>query len=188
MAKKGSRTRGPSRRPAGGTEFEREFPGGSESANASVISLVRTYNSVMAMLNRTLNPYGLSAAARQALAVIEGAGEPLSATVISQRLFVTTASTTSLLDTLERRGLVARLPDPGDRRKVLVSLTAEGQHVVDDLLPRMVALQTAVMTGLSELERAQLRRHLAVIQETVAGLDGERIAADALPRRKPTPT
>jgi DNA-binding MarR family transcriptional regulator len=184
MTKKGSDSRGPSRRVT--TDFEREFPGGSESANASTIDLVRTSASVVAMLNKVMNPQGLSAAGRQALAIIEGAGGALSPTVISQRLLVTTASTTSLLDTLERRGLVTRLPDPDDRRKILVALTSEGQQVVDDFLPRIVALQTAAMAGLSETEREQLRHHLAVIQATVAELDGESIAAQALPRSTPT--
>jgi len=184
MTKKGSDSRGPSRRVT--TDFEREFPGGSESANASTIDLVRTSASVVAMLNKVMNPQGLSAAGRQALAIIEGAGGALSPTVISQRLLVTTALTTSLLDTLERRGLVTRLPDPDDRRKILVALTSEGQQVVDDFLPRIVALQTAAMAGLSETEREQLRHHLAVIQATVAELDGESIAAQALPRSTPT--
>jgi DNA-binding MarR family transcriptional regulator len=185
MTKKGSDARGPSRRAPRPTPFEQEFPGSSPSANATVIDLVRTNSSLLGMINKSMNPYGLSAAGRQALAIIEGSGGPLSPTVISQRLFVTTASTTSLLDTLERRGLVERLPDPDDRRKVLVALTAEGQQVVDDFLPRVVALQTAALAGLSESERAQLRHHLAVIQETLAELDADAVAADAPPRVRP---
>jgi DNA-binding MarR family transcriptional regulator len=97
-------------------------------------------------------------------------------------MFITTASTTSLLDTLERRALVTRPPDPVDRRRILVALTDAGQQVVDEFLPQVVALQTAALARLSEVERAQLLRSLAVIRETVAELDGDRATA-AAPRR-----
>ena len=40
---------------------------------------------------------------------------------------------TSLLDTLEGRGLVERHPHPSDRRKVLIHLTAEARARVADL-------------------------------------------------------
>ena len=65
--------------------------------------------------------HGLSASAFQALAILDGAGEPLPGHVIAERLLVSSASMTSLVDTLERRGLAERHPHPTDRRKVLDS-------------------------------------------------------------------
>jgi len=114
--------------------------------------------------------------------VLEGAGGPLSPTVIAERLLVTTASTTSLLDTLERRGLVTRLPDPDDRRRQLVTLTDAGRRIVDEFLPQVVALQTAVMAGISETERTRLLRSLAAIREAITELDPDAVVA-AAPRR-----
>jgi DNA-binding MarR family transcriptional regulator len=185
MTKKGSSTGGPSRRSPRLGAFEQEFPGGSESANASAIALVRTYDALIAKTNKATSLHGLSSAGRQALAVIEGAGGTLSPTLIAQRVFTTTASMTSLLDTLERRGLVARLPDPDDRRKILVTLTDAGQQTVDEFLPKVVALQTAALARLSESEREQLLSSLAVIRETLAELDAAEIAAAAPPRVTP---
>lgn len=95
---------------------------------------------------------------------------------------MTTASVTSLLDTLERRGLVERRADPGDRRRLLVSLTDDGSAVVDQFLPEVVALQTAVMAGLSEAQRRQLRSLLAKVRAGLARVDPEVVAHDA-PRR-----
>lgn len=160
----------------------REFPRGSESANASLIALVRTSEAFMAMANRALRHHGLSAAGREALAVIEGAGEPISPTTIAERLLVTTASVTSLLDTLERRGLVVRQPDPVDRRRLLVALTGEARAIVDDYLPEMVALQTAVMECISEPDRRRLMRTLDAISRGVRELDVDAAVA-AAPRR-----
>jgi DNA-binding MarR family transcriptional regulator len=182
MTRKGSGSRGPSSPSADTSPFEREFPGGSASANASVVDLVRTYDAFITMTTKALSHHGLSGAGRQALAVIEGAGGPLSPTVIAERLLVTTASMTSLLDTLERRGLVERTPDPHDRRRLLVSLTDEGRQVVDAFLPQVVALQTAALARISERDRAHLRKTLEAIRVTIADLDADAVAASA-PRR-----
>jgi DNA-binding MarR family transcriptional regulator len=185
MSKKGSSSGSPSSRPDQPSAFEREFPGGSESANASVIALVRTGDAIMAMHNKAMRHHGVSQTGRQALAVLDGAGRSLSPTEISERLLVTTASMTSLLDTLERRRLVTRLPDPDDRRKTLVSLTESGARLVDDFLPEMIAVQTAVMAGLSEADRRQLQRSLATIRQAIAALDVDVVVAEAPERGVP---
>lgn len=155
--------------------FEEEFPGLSESANTTVMSLVHTADAFVAMLDGALRPMRLSRSARQALAVLDGAGGPLSPTTIAERLIVTTASITSLLDTLEGRGLVERRPDPQDRRRLLVTITPEGRTIVDRFLPQVVALQTAVMANLSEPERQQLRDLVAKVNDGMASIDPDTV-------------
>jgi DNA-binding MarR family transcriptional regulator len=137
------------------------------------------------MVSKAVRHHGLSAAGRQALAIIEGSDKPLSPTTIAERLLVTTASMTSLLDTLERRGLLTRLPDPDDRRRLLVSLTDQGRQIVDEFLPEVVTLQTAVMAGLGDAERARLLRSLAAIGDAIAAVDAGAVVAGAPRRVKP---
>ncbi len=95
----------------------------------------------------------LSPSGFQALAILEGAGERLASTVIANRLLISTASMTSLLDTLERRGLVVRDPHPQDRRKILVRLTEAGKALVDEMLPIVHGAATDVFSTLAEAER-----------------------------------
>lgn len=182
---KGSPTGGPSARADAGTAFEQEFPGLSQSANASVMALVQVGEAFLAMVDRTLRHHRLSQAGRQALAVLEGAGQPLSPTTLAERLIVTTASVTSLLDTLERRGLVQRRPDPTDRRRLLVALTDDGRALVEQFLPEVVALQTAVMAGVSEADRQHLLRTLAAMREAAAAVDADAVVAAAPARVGP---
>ena len=139
----------------------------------------------MVMTNQALRHHRLSAAGRQALAILEGAGEPLSPTTIAERLIVTTATVTSLLDTLEKRGLLVRQADTSDRRKLLISITDEGRTIVDAFLPEIIALQTAVMAELSEPQRRQLLRSLAVVREGIATIEAEAIVATAPKRGRP---
>ncbi|HEU5384620.1 MAG TPA: MarR family transcriptional regulator [Streptosporangiaceae bacterium] len=138
------------------------------SANECIVGIVRAGEAFVALANRALSGYQLSPAARQALAVLDGAGEPLSPTEIARRLIVTTASVTSLLDTLERRGLVERRPDPADRRRLLVAITPPAQAMVRQYVPEVVALQGAVMSGIGEEDRQQLIAVLTRIREAIA--------------------
>jgi DNA-binding MarR family transcriptional regulator len=149
------------------------------------MALVRTGERLLACIDQSLRHHRLSRAGREALAVLEGAGQPLSPTEIAERLIVTTASVTSLLDTLERRGLVERRPDPTDRRKLLIVITPDGKAVVDQFLPEVVALQTAALASLTEAERRQLGELLATLGASLATLDPDEVVRAAPPRGAP---
>src|SRR5436305_11241397 len=63
---------------------------------------------------------------------VAGPAHRLSPTQLGRGLMLSSAGVTSRLDRLERRGLIARLPDPADRRGIIVELTPEGLELVDD--------------------------------------------------------
>jgi DNA-binding MarR family transcriptional regulator len=155
-------------------DFAEEFPGADPSAVAAAANLVRTGQAMLEEINRhRAGVTSLSPSACQVLAVLDGAGEPLSSTEIADRLVITTASMTSLLDTLERRGLVRRLAHPQDRRKVLVKVTREGQQTIDEVLPVVHTAQTVAMASLSERERSTLIRLLGRVQDHLAEIANE---------------
>jgi DNA-binding MarR family transcriptional regulator len=127
--------------------------------------------------------HDLSHAALNALAVIEGEGAPVAAGEVAARMHITTGTTTTVLDTLERKGYVRRLADPADRRKVLVDVTPEGQAVLDRLLPEVQVLCRAVMDQLSENQQRQLLRGLEAVRAALAATPDELPPAPA--RRRP---
>jgi DNA-binding MarR family transcriptional regulator len=149
------------------------------------MALVRTGDQLLAGIDQALRHHRLSRAGREALAVLDGAGQPLSPTAIAERLIVTTASVTSLLDTLERRGLVERRPDPTDRRRLLIVITQDGKAIVDQFLPEVVALQTAALAALTEAQRQQLVELLATVRANMATLDANEVIRAAAPRGVP---
>src|SRR3954469_8422350 len=81
----------------------------------------------------TVGRFGLNRGEVGALSALRVAGPPhrLSATQLGRGLMLSSAGVTSRLDRLEKRGLVARLPDPSDRRGVLIELTESGIDLVD---------------------------------------------------------
>ena len=153
------------------SHFEREFPGASRSGAEVAANLIRAADALLAEIDRRRRSIAdLSPSAFQVLAILEGAGEPLAAHAIAEHLLVSTASTTSLLDTLEKRGLVERTPHPSDRRKTLVHLSDEACDIVDRMLPQVHAAATDAVDGLSEAEREQLIQLLTTIRHSVVEL------------------
>jgi DNA-binding MarR family transcriptional regulator len=153
------------------TGFEQEFPGASQSGAEVAANLVRTSDAFLAELHRRRRQIAdLSPSAFQALAILEGAGEPLAGHVIADRLLVSSASMTSLLDTLQRRSLIERHPHPTDRRKSLIYLTDEARTIVDEMLPVVHATATEALADLTESEREQLITSLATIRARLAAM------------------
>jgi len=172
-----------------GDDFEDEHPGASGLATECYANLWRAADLLMELHNRqTLEEYQLSPSGRQILAVVEGAGEPLEPTVIAERLLVTTGSVTSLLDNLEKRGLIRRLPHPEDRRKLLIDITPAAQDIVDKLLPSMHARERDVMDGaLSTSEQRQLLGFIAKLQQAAIQARSAPVPRGATRRRRGRP-
>jgi DNA-binding MarR family transcriptional regulator len=132
--------------------------------------------------------YQLSPSARQVLAVIEGARQPLEPSVIAERVLITTGSMTSILDTLERRGLVRRMPHPADRRKLLVDITPDAQAILDQLLPSLHARERDVISdALTTREQHELLRLITRIQHAAIEARATAPSTDAQ-RVRPTGT
>jgi DNA-binding MarR family transcriptional regulator len=151
--------------------FRREFPGAQPAAVETAANLVRAATAFLDEVERRRRPVaGLSHSGYETLSILEGAGEPLPAHVIAERLLVTTASITSLLDTLAKRGLVTREPHPADRRKILVRLTPEGAAVVDAALPIVHRAATDVFGQLPDEQAEQLIEVLTRARGRIAEL------------------
>jgi len=63
---------------------------------------------------------------------------------------------TNRLDRLEKAGLVRRVPDPEDRRGVLVELTDAGHRAWEDGLRAQAANESLITAALAEDEKRQL--------------------------------
>lgn len=84
---------------------------------------------------------------------------------LSDHLRIAARSVTEVVDALEERGLVTRQPDPSDRRATLLTLTAEGKRVTDEIWSTRTAEAEAFFGALSATDRAQLARILRKLQD-----------------------
>lgn len=77
------------------------------------------------------------------------------------------ASVSSLLQGLERRGLVERRSEPGDERSKRVSATPEALALIDGFEAAMAAADETILAPLDEAQRAEL---LVLLRQVVARL------------------
>ncbi|HEX6507434.1 MAG TPA: MarR family transcriptional regulator [Chloroflexota bacterium] len=161
-------------------DFEDEFPDARRAATLCAATLLRTANRLLAEIDRRRRSIAdLSATGFEILAIVEGAGEPLTPHVIADRLLVTSGTMTSLLDTLERRGLIRRVPHPSDRRKLLIEITDEARTIVDRMLPRVHGASRDAFATLSDTECETLTELLERVQAQLRVLEQEtRLAGD----------
>jgi DNA-binding MarR family transcriptional regulator len=92
------------------------------------------------------------------LAALRRAGAPyqLSPGRLIKETLVTSGTMTNRVDRLATRGLVARLPDPNDRRGVLVRLTEQGRTAVDGALEGLLARERDLLGGLNATDHKKL--------------------------------
>jgi DNA-binding MarR family transcriptional regulator len=164
------RTGASSTRPPEADGFEREYPGASWHASRALRQLEVVGMAAEALVAGVARRYELSHAALNALAVIEGNGGPLPAGEITARMHVTSGTTTSVLDTLERKGYIVRFNDPDDRRRVMIDITAEAQDVLDRMLPEVQQHVAAAMGALDDDALDRLFDMLTAVREGVAGV------------------
>jgi len=138
---------------------------------------------VEAAVNGEARRHGLSHAALNALAVIEGEGAPMLTGEVAARMHVTSGSVTSVLDNLERKGFVLRSNDPGDRRRVLVDITPAAQAALDDMLPRISRNNDILFADLDDARCQQVLDALEVVRAAFAELHDD--LPDPEPRRRP---
>lgn len=92
------------------------------------------------------------------LAALRRAGSPyeLSPGRLLRETLVTSGTMTNRVDRLTGRGLVERLPDPHDRRGVLVRLTVEGKAAVDGAFEALLAAEADLLADLPADDRTRL--------------------------------
>lgn len=79
---------------------------------------------------------------------------------LSEHLRIAPRSTTEVVDGLQERGFVERLPDPHDRRATLVQLTDKGAELVKAIGSVRAADAEGIFGVLDDTDRAELGRIL----------------------------
>src|SRR5579864_4566271 len=145
-------------------DFAKAYPHASASATECAMNIARTGDLVLSRVTSALQPLDVSPAGGLVLGILKDAGRPCPPNYISDRLIVSRATVTGVLDTLVKRGLVRREPHPTDRRMVLVHLTNAGSRMADKVRRTVHHAEAEWMGGLAEDERAQLTELLGKLQ------------------------
>lgn len=88
---------------------------------------------LQARVDETLKAFDLALWQFDVLATLRRFGSPyrMSPKQLLNEVMLSSGAMTNRIDRLESKGLVRRLPDPCDRRGVLIELTAKGLRLID---------------------------------------------------------
>lgn len=99
------------------------------------------------------------------LATLRRSNQPEGLTMsdLTEHMLLAAGSTTHRVDRLVKRALVTRRQDPDSRRRVLVSLTAEGRSLIDRVLPRLSQALDVPVAALGQARRDEVTRAMRTL-------------------------
>jgi DNA-binding MarR family transcriptional regulator len=126
---------------------------------------------------RCFDPFGLRFIDYSVLRMLQLEGE-LSPTRLADLVVRSSGGMTQILDRLERTGLVARRPDPTDRRKVVVGITPNGLRLVKRANRAWVAQKQELLADVGPTEFKRLDRAVeGLLRRLDEGAEDEEMAA-----------
>jgi DNA-binding MarR family transcriptional regulator len=129
----------------------------------TIIEILRGSSIITAALAPVARRFGLSLAGFNVLHTLVHARGALRPSAITREQVIPAQTLTSVLDGLERQGLVERVPDPADRRVLLARVTAQGSALYEECCQSLLAVESELLSGFSEPDMEHLRRLLGRI-------------------------
>ncbi len=131
--------------------------------------LWRAYDALREHAERNIASLGLGFSDFAVLEYLLHKG-PSPVNIVGTKIRLTSGSITAAIDRLERKGLVERRDDPGDRRSRIVHLTASGRNVIECAVADHEAAMDRAASGLTPAERkraADLLRKLGLTAQSM---------------------
>jgi len=152
-------------------DFAARYPTASARATECAMNLVLTADLLVKRIASLLQPFALSPASGLVLSIVADAESPLPPHEIAERLIISRATVTGLIDSLERQGYVQRRPHPSDRRMLLVEVTDTGRKVANTFRPIVHDQQKRWLEILSDDEQQRLIDSLHKVQASLFDSD-----------------
>ncbi|MCG3159562.1 MAG: hypothetical protein JMDDDDMK_00555 [Acidobacteria bacterium] len=124
-------------------------------AEQAMIRLMRVGDRLWRASDERFGRWGLTDNHYNVLRILNGAGEPISQAEIGRQMLSSRANVTKLIDLLEERKFVKRLPCE-DRRVNLVELTDEGAKFVEETAADVIGFANEEMKRLTREEQKTL--------------------------------
>ncbi|MDX2183312.1 MAG: MarR family transcriptional regulator [Gemmatimonadaceae bacterium] len=137
------------------------------AAQEASLSLLRTADLFRRLGAATLAPHDLTLQQYNVLRILRGANGPLPTLEIAERMLEQAPGITRLVDRLEAKQLVERIPCKTDRRQVHCRISATGLELLETLDPVMEEADGLLARALSPEQLQQLIDTLAAAREAL---------------------
>jgi homoprotocatechuate degradation regulator HpaR len=143
-------------------EFSRSLP----------MALLRAREAVMRQFRSSLRQHGLTEQQWRILRAL-AAVEESEVTELARTAFLLGPSLSRILRDLEARRLIERRTAASDLRRGVVSISAKGLKLMEEVAPSSEAIYAAITKRYGARRLAELQEMLVALEASLADLDGE---------------
>jgi DNA-binding MarR family transcriptional regulator len=136
---------------------DREGPDFDTAVLGLTLALFRTATAFERAHVTELLPHSLNIGQLNILTVLDRATEPLTMGALAQAVSVLPANLTGVVDGLVGRGYVERIPNPSDRRSLLIRIGKGGRSFLRKFLPGHWAHLQHLMSDMTPTQTRQLQ-------------------------------
>ena len=159
-------------------EWKAQVPRLQTEPISVVARLVRMSYYVERRVAINLARYDLNRGEFEVLAVLtRNPEENITPKILQTKILITSGGLSNRIRKLEEKGLLVRLPDPNDRRGVILKATEKGKEITLQAVTSHVEVERQIASGLSpeeQRELASLLKRLILQQQQSLNLNGLR--------------
>ncbi|ASD89700.1 MarR family transcriptional regulator [Salmonella enterica] len=137
------------------------FPSLNLSGLPVIARIVRMSHYISQFVDSNLARYNLNVGEFEVLAALaRNPDRQLSPKELQKKILISSGGLSNRINRLEEKKYIVRIPDPSDRRGVIVRITPEGRKLTLEAVVTHVAIEEALIQGLDIEDREQLARLL----------------------------
>ena len=134
------------------------------------MSLLRAREAVMRQFRPSLRQHGLTEQQWRILRAL-AAVENIEATELAQTAFLLGPSLSRILRYLEARQLIERRLASADQRRSVLSISAKGLKLMEEVAPSSEAIYAAITRRYGARKLAELQDMLGVLERSLSGME-----------------
>ncbi len=140
-------------------------------ASKTIIEFKKTHEMLETVFDSYFQKFDISDSKFNLLVILyESSEKGLALSEIGDRMLVTKANITGLIDRLERQGFVKRIRDYADRRKIIAVITEKGKVFTENIINRYREWSDKMMATLDDSEKDQLINIMMKLQKGLLNL------------------
>lgn len=138
----------------------------NETYYKAIFEIIKTGHWITDMVSQELKEYDVSEAQFNVLRILKGQkGKPITVEVITSHMIHRSSNVTRIIDKLLVRGFVSRQECKTNRRKMDISITAEGLKFLKILDKKVAGFHKPMMSKISDKEAQDLTRIIKKLKE-----------------------
>lgn len=148
----------------------KEYNPNLDVSGTEIIGRIVRINSLTSLvIDKNMGRFDLAVGEFDVLAaLLREPSKQLTSKQIQELVLISSGGLTNRIDRLEKRHLIVRQPNPNDRRSSLITLTTDGETLVNQILSSHLDIERSFIQCLTESEQQQLK---TLLQKLLVDVD-----------------